>query len=636
METRGDHPDLGAAQEPSEDVRRRATNRPYDREVPRDDDTSTTTRHPDTASPWAVRVETLLLWAVLGAGVGCQLGALAVGAYTTFFASRPVDCVTDGCVASTRLATVLAWAVVAGAATLLVGLLVIRLRPDHARARATKRASALAALTAAAVIAGYTLTHYTRERSRIAVYQPASEQMWTVTAAVWLFAAGALVVAVLGVPLLAWPRQTSVAATTLGVVAALAVSSVVAAQALHRGDDSQYVDATTASEQAVPALPAVLGSRRFERQLPNRGGVSIYPAGAGFIVKANYADGPDVPDVVAYDVFGQERWHYQRTGPVPPRDVYPRSSMAVQDIAVFEDGAVVVLAFFSDKGPYIGLDAVTGAHLWTSNDPAIGAALPRAHTYPPARHFLARVDGQLIALDPRTGRRLWTVGDPMHCPPSGQPRAFLPNFDQRHVYSVETRTRIASVLDCSTPTKTELRLVTVDPGTGVVTGDGPLSTFDDVTPDTLNSWAAYPVPGSDAVFVGLYGKGPSRYVYVDPAAGRRLDFVEPEYFDAAGDGVFTVRDGDRLRTFSGAGDALCTIALGTTSRVTSSTILRDQIVLGGLAPGELAVFDRASCRRVATVTVSARFEHPPIPVRGATVLVSTDDDHRTTVLGFAP
>lgn len=601
------------------------------------DDDQPTTDHPrgEPATRWAVRVETALLWCFLGLGVGCLLGALAVGAYTLFGASRANACAGNACVATTDLATSLAWYVVAAAAVLLANLTAISLQRTGVRALTTKWMCVLAAFTATGVVVQYNITHYTQVRSQIEAYQPASEQMWTVTVAVWLFAAGGALVAILGVPLLARPRQKSTVGLVVGVVAAGIITSVVGATALHRGDDSQYVDATTASLQAVPALPAVLGSQRFERQLPNRGGVEIYPAGAGFIVKALYERDGTVPDVVAYSALGEERWHYRRTGPVAPPSGGARSSMRVHDLAYFDDGAVVVLSFFSDRGPYVGLDAVTGAQLWTSTDPAIGNALKVARANPRAQRFLARVDDQLIALDPHTGQRLWTIDDPMHCPVAEEARQPLPNFDQLHVYPVDTQTRIAAVLDCSTHTTMELRLVVVDPATGTVTLNDSLTTFDDVAREDLNSWAAYPVSGSDAVLVGLYGKGPTRDLYVNDSTGKRVDFVYPEWVGADAEGIFTVRDKERLRIYTGDANAQCDIALGTKGDM-GYTILGEQIVVRALAPGALAVFDRASCQQVATVPVPSGYEVRPIPVRGATLMTRTDKDDRTTVLGFAP
>ena len=579
-------------------------------------------------------VEGVLLWLFVGFGVAALVGALVVGAYTLFGATRANYCVGDGCAATTHLATSLAWLVVGAAAVVLVGLVVLVRLGGNARLRLTKWVRIVAAVAAVGMVARYNVSHFPLARKQIDTYQLASEQMWTITAAVWLFAIGAAVVALFAFPVLDRPRRLSTVGVVVGVVAAMTLTGVLGVKAVHRGDDSQYVDATTAPAQAVPPLPAVLGRQRFELQLPNRGRVNIYPAGAGFIVKSYSARDSGLPNVVAYSATGQERWHYQRTGPVPPPTEYGRNTFSVQELAYFDAGAVVVLSFFSDRGPYVGLDAVTGAQLWTSIDPAIGSAVASQRPYVRAPHFLGRVDGQLIAFDPRTGRRLWSVEDPMHCPATNDVEQPLPNFDRRHVYSVDTDTRIAAVVDCSTAAKAELRLIVVDPATGDVATDKSLTSLDGVARDDLNSWAAYPVPGTDAVMLALYMKGPSSSSYVGPT-GKRIDFIDPESFNAVGDGVFTVRNHDRLRLYSGDAIAQCDVALGTTKYV-GYTILREQLVVDDRNASTLDVFDRATCQQVATVPVPAGYQGPLIPVRGATLMTRVDQDNRTSVLGFVP
>jgi hypothetical protein len=580
------------------------------------------------------RVEGALLWLCIGFGVACLLGALVVGAYTLFGATRAIACAVDACVTTTHLATILASVIVGAAAVLLAGLVVLTRLGSNARVRTTMWVRIFAAVAAVGVVADYNLSHIIKARNQIDTFQPTSEQMWTITAAVWLFAIGAAVVAVFALPVLDRPSRLSTAGIVVGVVAAMTLTTVLGANALHKGDDSQYIDATTAPAQAVPPLPAVLGQQRFERQLPNRSRVEIYPAGAGFVVKSDYEKDSDVPDVVAYGASGEERWHYRRTGPVPPPDASGRHTMNVQDLAYFDDGGIVVLSFFSNKGPYVGLDAVTGAQLWTSTDPAIGSVLAVTRSNRRSPHFVGRLDGHLIALDPQTGRRLWSIDDPRHCPPTDEGRVPLPNFDRMHVYSVDTKTRIGAVVDCSTRKKLDLQLVVVDPGTGAVTTDKSLTSLDGVARDDLNSWAAYPVHGTDAVIVGLYMKVPSRYLYIDEI-GKHTDFIEPDSLDAISDGTFTVRNQDHLRLYSGDAIPQCDIALGTTHSV-GYTILRDQVVVRDNDASALDVFDRASCRRVATVPLPAGYDSLPIPVRGATLMTRTDKDKRTSVLGFMP
>jgi hypothetical protein len=70
---------------------------------------------------------------------------------------------------------------------------------------------------------------------------------------------------------------------------------------------------------------------------------------------------------------------------------------------------------------------------------------------------------------------------------------------------------------------------------------------------------------------------PSRYLYIDQT-GKRIDFVEPDSLGAISDGIFTLRDQDRLRLYSGEAIAQCDTVFGTTY-FADYTILRDQVVI---------------------------------------------------------
>jgi hypothetical protein len=70
---------------------------------------------------------------------------------------------------------------------------------------------------------------------------------------------------------------------------------------------------------------------------------------------------------------------------------------------------------------------------------------------------------------------------------------------------------------------------------------------------------------------------PSRYLYIDQT-GKRIDFVGPDSLGAISDGIFTVRDQDRLRLYSGEAIAQCDTVFGTTY-FADYTILRDQDVV---------------------------------------------------------
>jgi hypothetical protein len=91
-----------------------------------------------------------------------------------------------------------------------------------------------------------------------------------------------------------------------------------------------------------------------------------------------------------------------------------------------------------------------------------------------------------------------------------------------------------------------------------------------------------------------------------------------------------VRDQDRLRLYSGEAIAQCDMVFGTTY-FADYTILRDQVVVRDDKASALDVFDRASCKRIATVPIPVGYKSGPIPVRGATLMTCVDEDNRTSV-----
>ena len=589
---------------------------------------------PPELPEWARRLGQVLAWLFVGFGVACLLGAVGVGGYTVFGATRLDDCHIDACVNSFRLATILGWTVMGVGLLVLVGLGWVARLDASARTSANKRVRLAAAVGAIGVVIGYLLSHFTKTRNQLDTFYRASEQVWTITAAIWLLVIGAVVVALFTLDGLRRPTRTDTVGLVLGVVAALVLTTVLSVGALRKGDDDQYLYATTATGQAVPPLPATLGQQRFARDLPNRGKVDIYPAGAGFLVRKDVDDTSDTPDVVAYGASGEERWHYQRTGPVPPPTPDANYRMYVQGVASYDDARVVVLSIFAEQGLYVGLDAVTGARLWTSTDPAIGRAFVTPQLAGPPARIIARLDGRWIAVDPHTGQRAWSVEDPARCPAGADPAQRLPNFDGQHVYPVDTATRVAAVVDCSSRDKINLRLVAVDPATGAVTTDQPLSALDTEPRGGLDSWSAESVPGSDAVIVHLSMSGPSKDVYVDQATGKRIDFAGTSALFAVGDGTFAVRDRRALRLYSVAAVPTCDVPLGSSFYV-GFEVLRDQVVVRDEDAHVLRVFDRASCRPLATANIPPGYDGP-FAVRGATLLTRTDKDGRTALVGFTP
>jgi hypothetical protein len=139
------------------------------------------------------QIALLVRWTLVGFGVGCLIGAAAIGAYTVFGATRLPDCRADSCAITTQLATRLGWVVLLVAAAILIALLGYRRLSDNVAVdRGLRLATAFAGL---AVVIDYRTSQFARVRDEIDVYFRTWEQMWTVSAAVLLLAIGAWTVA---------------------------------------------------------------------------------------------------------------------------------------------------------------------------------------------------------------------------------------------------------------------------------------------------------------------------------------------------------------------------------------------------------------------------------------------------------
>lgn len=575
-----------------------------------------------------------LQWVIVGFGLGCLGGALAIAAYTLFGATRPSDCRAVACAETSDIATRLGWAVGSVAVVVLVAVLVHARLPGRLRARANWTLRLLIAGAGLGVVIGYRTSQFTVIRSRVDTYFRTWEQMWTITPAVWLLFVGAAVVALLLTPGLRTTGALGVAALVVGLVVAVVLSSTLASAAVRRGDDSQYVDASTAPDLGVVPRPAVLGKRSFERTLPYDRKATILPAGAGFVVKKAFGDDSGTPDVVAYGADGQQRWHFQRTGPVTGDGP---ATMFVAGIGVYADASVVVLSLYGEGGLYVGLDAVTGAQLWTSTDPALAGAINTNAADYKSPQFVARDDARWTAFDPRTGRQIWSIADPARCPAKTASEGRLPNLYDRHVYPIDTATAIGSVVDCSTRDRVDLRLVAVDPSSGAVTTDKTLTALEGITREDIQSWSAQAVPGADAVILRLSSKRQPMDAYVDYQTGLRTDYLGPSPLTPVGDGMFTVRDGEALRIFSGEAVPQCDVPLGTPGDV-DYAFLRDQVVVLDDEARLLRVFDRAGCVEAGTAPIPAGYSGL-LPVRGVTLLTKEtgrEADVTTSVIGFAP
>lgn len=276
--------------------------------------------------------------------------------------------------------------------------------------------------------------------------------------AAWMLASiGVAAVFVGGWVLVGWPRVTRTALSAgaaVGVVIAIVVASLI----LRDADPNRSIDATTAAEIPVPALPKTLGTSekftiRFDTPRAHGSRIStvVRAAGPGFAVRTPTG-------VRAFDSAGRERWHYLHTG--DPR-------WYLEGFGVFDYGTTVVVSLKSEEtrsGEAVGLDAMTGRVLWRSNDRSVVGALDR---------FAENVDIQsnepllMLILDPstlgridtRTGRILWRVEVPSGYTP------------------VDSEAGIGYFTNVETGDRIDVHYVSLDPASGDVRFDVIASTF---------------------------------------------------------------------------------------------------------------------------------------------------------------
>ncbi|MFD6199379.1 hypothetical protein ACFWE3_22020 [Mycobacteriaceae bacterium NPDC060252] len=191
------------------------------------------------------------------------------------------------------------------------------------------------------------------------------------------------------------PAPLSWRAAGAGALVGALVSVLVTGFAYYASDDGRFVDATTAAPSAPPAPLTDVDQRIFSismgpaptPDLPTSD-PQIVSTTTGFaVLRANR--------VTAYGPRGQERWHYERTGP---------TDVLLQRIQVFDQGTTLVLDTarwgLSIAPLYIGLDADTGRLLWTSHDRELGDVLQ-----------LAELGPTLHAINGDYGGRPWTRVD---------------------------------------------------------------------------------------------------------------------------------------------------------------------------------------------------------------------------------
>lgn len=323
----------------------------------------------------------------------------------------------------------------------------------------------------------------------------------------WVLAiAGAVATLFAGCGLPWWTRRVK-PMLVVGVVTGVVVSTAVTVVAGFAGNDARFIDATTADRVDVPSYPTALGQHKFTVKLPNarpaydRPSYEIWPAGAGFIV--SYAGA-----VTAYGADGNERWHYRRTGPA-------ESAMSAR---VYDQGATVVVADFgaapsrSQRTEFVlvGLDALTGQHLWTRRDSQLTSAfLSESGLYDADPFLVDRTDATWTRFDARTGEAMWSVTNP--------------RGDCSEQRAADTGNRLTSLLWCERESEghrvVDHRILAADPKNGEKLWEYTYLPDISLDDESWRDFSIYPFPtGSDGIYLEVSANDPQRTTdyYVDP------------------------------------------------------------------------------------------------------------------------
>jgi hypothetical protein len=457
-------------------------------------------------------------------------------------------------------------------------------------------------------------------------------QAYPVTAALsagvaaWFLCLAGVIAALLATAAFARLSRDSVRLVALGVVVAVIAGAVVTVGALRAGDDNRFVDGSTAAATDVPPLPSALGGRSFGVTVPDAfdadapgtiggkpGHYQIVAAGAGFVVYANHR-------VTAYGADGTERWHYARTG---------QSDVRAEGISVYDNGATVVVSL---GRALVALDAVTGARLWTSTDSEMLEAV--GHSADRDVPFLVYRDAESwTRFDTRTGNPAWTVSDPN------------PATCADREIDADTRSWVVSVARCSSSDGVDIRLVALDPTSGVTQWEttvlhaappppGPQGTPVDAIAAAANAVGVFlQFAGVDAPSAPSYANVAQKTVTALPERGY------PQPSPGPGD-EFVVSDRE-LTLFGADGTQRCTVS-GTVSGVNnrvpgrgaglSYLVFPHSFVVAdrGIQPA-LRTFDTTTCAESGSVPSTA--VEGMVPVPGA-VLVLRRDGQNLLIDGY--
>lgn len=394
----------------------------------------------------------------------------------------------------------------------------------------------------------------------------------------------------------------------LGAAIAVVVAAVVTVGAFRAGDDTRFLDASTAAATDVPAVPDTLGKRTFTVSVPDafegdrhEPARQIAAAGAGFAVYGDHR-------ITAYGVDGKERWHFARTGP---------GGVAVNGMRVFDNGATVVAVV--DKG-LVGLDATTGERLWAGADDQMMYALAEVPGYNLEAPFLVyRDDRAWVRFDTRTGAPKWTV-------PAPHADCVFP------ARAVDTRAWLVSVVQCPSEQGNAIRVVALNPDNGETVWDH------EVFKGQADAGAVATAANAVGIFIQFGGAGaPSGISYINvvdksvtplPERGTGEPSLGP-----SDNFLFSGRDGGRqLMLFGPDGKQRCAGVQGvrgTQTRVAGHgsglaylSFANSFVLADNSDQGSLRTFDAKTCAQTAAVPAESVEGFVPVP--GAVLVLRRD------------
>lgn len=522
--------------------------------------------------------------------------------------------------------------VTAGALVALLALAAVLRRVD--------RAVPVIAALLTVIGAGYLLLRtpeFSADVRRALTYFLRSDQLTTAAAAWTMATAGAVLTAAGALSLVVRqpPRWTS---TAVGSVVAVVLAIALTVTAFHFGDDSRFVDSTTASPTSTPPVPSTFGQQRFSVQISDQtardmlagqtSDVQLAVAGTGFVVAHQGR-------LTAYDSAGHERWHYHRTGP---------GDIAVSDFRVFDEGRTVILRV---GGPLVALDATTGVTLWSATDADLSAAYdsPRGLSGAPG-FFIARDEHRWVAFDLRTAKPLWSRDTSAACGGKSFPGPMI-----------DAASRVVEFRWCFADQDLTVDLNVIDPQTGESTlHQQVLNTA--LPPDwhTGDDDIHTTRAGADGVAFAVYRRqGPPTQKLLDARSGQIVDLTGSVWSstDAAGEFLVDTRtpgssDAD-VALYGPQGTPKCRLPESLSPRDDSANFgplsvwLDKQIVIENLVgvgqrqdiERRLQLFDRTSCGLVGEVPTAVGSDDYAMLAAPGAVLVLRADDSGTYVDGYA-